>query len=111
MGEITLSREVEMTLTRESMVLMAICLIDLASTLLLLHTHSASEGNPVMGYYLNYGIGIFVLMKLALVALPIFIAEWSRQYRPKFVRLMLRAAIATYVGVYAVLFLLVNMGF
>lgn len=99
-----------MTLTRESMVLMAICAFDLASTLLLLNTHRALEGNPLMSFYLRYGVGTFVLMKLTLILLPIFIAEWSKQYRPRFVRLMLRAAIATYLGTYLVLFLTINVG-
>ena len=44
-----------------------------------------------------------------LMLLPIFIAEWSKQYRPQFVRTMLRATIATYLGVYLVLFLTVNV--
>lgn len=99
-----------MTLTRESMVLMAICAFDLTSTLLLLNTNMASEGNPLMSFYLRYGIGTFVLMKLTLIFLPIFIAEWSRQYRPRFVRFMLRMAIASYLGIYLVLFLTVNVG-
>jgi len=99
-----------MTITRESMVLMGICVLDLTSTLLLLNAKQASEGNPLMSFYLRYGIGTFVLMKLTLVLLPIFIAEWSRQYRPRFVRNMLRTAIATYLGVYLLLFLTINVG-
>ena len=99
-----------MTLTKESMVLMAICAFDLTSTLLLLNTNRASEGNPLMSFYLSYGIGTFVLMKLTLIFLPIFIAEWSRQYRPRFVRFMLRTAIAGYLGIYLVLFMTVNVG-
>ena len=99
-----------MKLTRESMVLIAICVVDLASTLILLRSNSASEGNPLMSFYLRYGVGTFVLMKLTLIFLPIFIAEWSKQYRPRFVRFMLRAAIATYAGMYLALFLTINVG-
>lgn len=99
-----------MTITRESVVLIAICAFDLVSTLLLLNTQKASEGNPLMSFYLKYGVGTFVLMKLTLVLLPIFIAEWSRQYRPRFVRFMLRAAIVSYVGIYLALFLTINVG-
>ncbi len=99
-----------MTLTRESMVLIAICAFDLVSTLLLLNAKQASEGNPLMSFYLRYGIGTFALMKLTLVLLPIFVAEWSRQYRPRFVRFMLRAAIVTYLGIYLMLFLTINVG-
>jgi hypothetical protein len=99
-----------MTLTRESKVLIAICMLDLASTLLLLRHHGALEGNPLMSFYLRYGVGTFVMMKLTLIILPVFIAEWSRQYRPQFVRFMLRMAIATYVGVYMAVFLAANVG-
>lgn len=99
-----------MTLTKESMVLMAICVLDLASTLILLNARQATEGNPLMSFYLKYGVGTFVLMKLTLVLLPIFIAEWSRQYRPRFVRFMLRAAIVGYLGTYLLLFMTINVG-
>ncbi|MDH7601329.1 MAG: DUF5658 family protein [Armatimonadota bacterium] len=99
-----------MTLTRESMVLIVICAADLLSTLFLLQSQGAREGNPLMAFYLRYGIGTFVMMKLTLMVLPVFIAEWSKQYRPRFVRLMLRTAIITYVGTYLLLFLTVNLG-
>ena len=99
-----------MTLTKESIVLIGIAVLDLAATLLLLGAGVAFEGNPLMAYYLRYGVGTFVMVKLSLIFFPIVIAEWSKQYKPKFVRFMLRATIATYVGVYIVLFLTVNVG-
>lgn len=99
-----------MTITKESLFLIGICTADLASTLLLLHGGTAMEGNPLMSYYLRYGIGAFVMVKLSLVFLPIFIAEWSKQYKPKFVRMMLRATIATYLGAYVLVFLTLNTG-
>ncbi len=98
-----------MTLTKESLLLIGICTADLASTLLLLSGGGAVEGNPLMAFYLKYGVGTFVMVKLSLVFLPIFIAEWGKQYKPKFVRFMLRATIATYVGMYIVIFLAVNV--
>ena len=98
-----------MTLAKESLLLIGICTADLASTLLLLNSGGAIEGNPLMSYYLKYGIGTFVMVKLSLVFLPIFIAEWGKQYKPKFVRAMLRATIATYVGMYLLVFLTVNI--
>lgn len=99
-----------MTLTKESIFLIGICTADLASTLLLLSSGGAIEGNPLMAFYLKYGIGTFVMVKLSLVFLPIFIAEWGKQYKPKFVRFMLRATIATYLGMYLIVFLTVNVG-
>lgn len=98
-----------MKLTKESMLLIIIGITDLIATLMLLQHGKANEGNPLMAFYLNYGIGTFIMMKLTLVVLPIFIAEWSRQYRPAFVRLMMRAAIGAYVGTYLLLFLTINI--
>lgn len=98
-----------MTVTKESLLLIGICTADLASTLLLIGSGGAIEGNPLMAFYLKYGIGTFVMVKLSLVFLPIFIAEWGKQYKPKFVRFMLRATIATYVGMYLLVFLAVNV--
>ena len=99
----------DMTLTRESLLLIAICTADLASTVLLLNSGGAVEGNPLMSFYLRYGIGTFVMVKLSLVFLPVFIAEWGKQYKPRFVRTMLRATIAAYVGMYVLVFLTVNL--
>ncbi|MCL5104205.1 MAG: DUF5658 family protein [Armatimonadetes bacterium] len=100
-----------MTLTKESLVLTALCAIDLISTLLLLRGKHAYEGNSLMAFYLKFGVGTFIMMKVALVFLPIFIFEWCKQYRPRFVRIMLRATIVAYVGVYLVLFVIINLGF
>ncbi len=98
-----------MALTKESKVLIVICLLDLISTLLLLSRGLAFEGNPLMSFYLRFGVWVFVVIKLGLVVLPIFIAEWSLRYRPQFVRLMLRTAIAAYLGLYLVVFMSVNV--
>ena len=98
-----------MTLAKESLLLIGICVADLASTLLLMNNSGAIEGNPLMAYYLRYGIGTFVMVKLSLVFLPIFIAEWGKQYNPRFVRKMLRATIGVYLGMYLIVFLVVNV--
>ena len=90
------------------MLLIGICITDLASTLLLVQTGVAREGNPLMSYYLRHGIGVFVMIKLSLVFFPIFVAEWCKQYKPKFVRFMLRATIAAYLGSYLLVFLTMN---
>jgi hypothetical protein len=100
----------EMNLTRESRILITICMFDLASTLFFLNTGAASEGNPLMAYYLRAGIWAFILMKMVFIFVPVLIAEWSMQYRPRFVRFMLRTAIVAYIAIYAGLFLIMNVG-
>ena len=94
---------------KESLILFAVALADLMATLLLVGRNRAVEGNPVMGFYLNIGVGVFIVVKLALIILPIFVVEWSRQYRPRFARNIVRLAIVTYVGLYLVLFLGINV--
>lgn len=98
-----------MTLTRESIFLIGICTADLISTLFLVGGGTAAEGNPLMAFYLKYGLGAFVLVKLSLIFLPIFIAEWGKRYRPRFVRNMLRATIALYLAMYLLVFVGINV--
>lgn len=94
---------------RESLVLIAIGLFDLGLTLVLLGHNQAQEGNPLMAYYLQFGIGAFVAAKLSLLFGPVMVAEWSNLSKPRFTKMMMRAAIAAYVGSYLVLFMIVNV--
>ena len=98
-----------MALMWESLLLMAIGLADLAYTLVLLKGRTAIEGNPLMSFYLGYGVAAFVIAKLTLLLFPVFIAEWSKAYKPKFVKWMMRGAIAAYIGTYVILFVSVNV--
>jgi hypothetical protein len=98
-----------LTLMRESWILIGICLADLLVTLGLLADPSVREGNPLMSYYLNHGTGAFVGVKLLLVVMPLFIAEYSKQFQPAFVRSMLRLAITAYVVSYVLLFAGLNL--
>jgi hypothetical protein len=94
---------------RESLILITIGLVDLWFTLQLMAGRQATEGNPLMAYYLQFGVGAFVIMKLVLLLLPVFVAEWSKLYKPEFVRWMLRGAIAAYLGMYLVGFAIYNV--
>ena len=98
-----------MTLMRESWILMGICLADLATTLTLVGGRRFSEGNPLMSYYLDLGVWAFVLVKLLLIVMPLILAEYSRQFRPEFVKSMMRFAIVMYVAAYVTLFAGVNL--
>jgi hypothetical protein len=96
-------------LARESYIILLICLFDLVATIWLVATNRATEGNPVMSFYLDRGWVMLVTAKVLLVVFPIFIAEWGRRYRPTFVRRALRLTIALYVGVYVLAFTNVNI--
>lgn len=95
-------------LAKESYVILAICLLDLVLTGWLLDTKQATEGNPIMSFYLSNGIGMMIAAKIVLIAMPLFVAEWARRYRPRFVRRALRLAIAIYISLYIIAF--VNAG-
>ncbi|MDO8681906.1 MAG: DUF5658 family protein [Armatimonadota bacterium] len=98
-----------MTLMRESWILIAICMADLLTTLGLLADKNVFEGNPLMKFYLDLGVGMFIAVKLILVVMPLFLAEYSKQFSPVFVRSMLRLAIVVYIGAYTLLFAGVNL--
>ena len=96
-------------LAKESYIILAICLLDLILTGWLIDTKRATEGNPIMSYYLsNNGIGMMIAAKMVLIAMPLFVAEWARRYRPRFVHRALRIAIAIYISLYIIAF--VNAG-
>lgn len=90
-------------LSPESGLLAAICLLDLLTTCFWIRYREAVEGNPIMAWYLaRGGTASFVFIKFMLCALPLFVAEWARRTRPRFVQAALRFTIAAYVTSYGV---------
>lgn len=87
-------------LARESYILIGLCLADLISTLCVLSSGDAIEGNPIMSAFLALGVVPFIFAKAALVALPLIILEWARRRSPQFVSSMLRLTIVLYLGFY-----------
>jgi hypothetical protein len=93
----------------ETCILLIICLPDLMSTVWLIVTNQAIEGNPVMAFYLENGLGTAVAVKLLIAISALFIAEWARRRSPRFVHGLLRFAIAAYVGIYMTFFVGTNV--
>ena len=89
-----------MKVSRGGMILTAIGMIDLMTTILLVNYREASEGNPVMAYYLHQGIPVFVIAKLVLCLGPLYLLEYARRHRPKMVMIAIRTAIAAYLCAY-----------
>lgn len=87
----------------------ALCMADLALTVWLLARGLADEANPLMQYYLGYGLSAFVGVKLLLVAAPLLIIEWGLRRRPHTVRRLARAGVCGYIGLYGLLHLGFNM--
>lgn len=88
--------------SRLTVLLFAICLLDLFTTLWLVLTRRAAEANPLMDIFLAHSVGAFVAAKLALSILPLAVLEWARPHRPVFVRQALFVAIAAYLASYAI---------
>src|SRR5438105_4478450 len=77
-----------MKIARESLIIVCIGVVDLATTLYWVHTHGAQEANPLFRHYLAMGPVWFALMKMVLLLAPVFLLEWARRRRPRFTRVM-----------------------
>jgi hypothetical protein len=87
----------------ESLVLGALCLFDLAATVLLIRSGLAVEANPLLDFYIkNGGMIAFIGAKLLLTLGPLFALEVLRRNRPQFVRLTLRLGIVLYLLAYGI---------
>jgi hypothetical protein len=87
----------------EIRLLAVVCLLDLISTVWLLHTGRAIEANPVMQFYLiNGGTLCFIIVKALMFCGPVFILEQIRKKKPQFIRILFRSYLAAYVVLYGV---------
>lgn len=89
-------------LSKASLTLGLLCLLDLASTVWLLKTQGAVEANPLMNRFLEHGIGPFILAKLGFSVLPLILLEWARRRCPHFVRGASKIAVIAYLLCYCV---------
>lgn len=99
----------QLRVSRESMILVAICLADMFATLFFVMRGSAVEQNPLMAVCLNHSPAMFVLVKL-LSFVPFVIAiELYRKRDATFARLACRSAIVLYVVTFVALTLGTNL--
>lgn len=92
----------------ESWLLALICLLDMLWTAWLLKIGAAREANPILRFYVDLGIPMFVLVKSLLFVAPLYVLELLRRHRPKFIKNVLRVGIVCYVFTYGVGVLRVN---
>lgn len=95
--------------SRESLVLVAICLADMLSTLFFVMRGSAVEQNPIMAVCLQHSPAAFVLVKLASFVPFVVAVELYRRKDPAFARLACRSAIVLYVVAFVALTLGTNL--
>lgn len=91
-----------MRISRESVLLALICLLDMVSTAWFFKIGSVQEANPIMRFYLDAGILPFLAIKTLLFVGPIYVLELMRRNRPMFIRNLLRTAIALYLISYGI---------
>ncbi len=96
-------------LCAESWAIILVCVADLLTTIALITRGLAEEGNPIMRFYLQYGLMPFALAKLVLVLAPVVIIEWGRRHRPQTVKRLARLGVAGYLSFYAVMFFTINV--
>lgn len=95
--------------SKESLVLVAICLADMFATLFFVLRGCAVEQNPIMAVCLDHSPATFVLVKLASFVPFIIAIELYRKKDPRFARLACRSAIALYVVTFVALTIGTNM--
>lgn len=84
----------------ESLVLLAVCLGDMLSTLYWVHGGAATEANPLMAHWLERGDAHFVAVKLLSFIPLLAVAAYYRPRRPRLIAVSLRAALALYALIY-----------
>ena len=91
-----------MKIAKETWIILAIGMADLATTILFIQHNGAEEANPIFRQYWEMGLAAFVGAKIVLLVGPLSILEWARHHRPRFVAWALRSAIVAYVVMYGV---------
>jgi uncharacterized membrane protein YozB (DUF420 family) len=93
----------------ESMVLIAICLADMAATLYYVLRGAATEQNPLMAACINYSPTLFVFVKIASFMPFVIAVELYRRKNPAFARRACLCAIALYLLTFTALTLGANV--
>jgi hypothetical protein len=97
-----------MKIAKETWIILAIGLADLATTILFIQHRGAEEANPLFKRYWDMGLAVFVCAKMALLLGPLSVLEWARSRNPKFVSFALRGGIAAYLVMYGIGFYRLN---
>jgi hypothetical protein len=84
-------------ISRDSLLLAAVCTADTVITAALLATGYFTEANPLLAFYLQWGIGAMCGVKVLTFVVPIAIAEWYRHREPIFIARLLRITTFLYV--------------
>jgi hypothetical protein len=85
---------------RETFILLLVSYIDMMTTLYWVSNGTAVEANPLLQWTFDHHPVAFVIVKMLATLPAIVLAPRLAQKHPTFTIWLLRAVIATYVGVY-----------
>ncbi|MHB1456175.1 MAG: DUF5658 family protein [Armatimonadota bacterium] len=94
--------------SRETSILILICVIDTFATAVLWMTGIIREANPIMAWALNYGIELFYAIRFGMIFSLAALAEWYKRFDPIFVERAMQVGIVVYISVYIISFIHVN---
>jgi hypothetical protein len=93
---------------KESLILIILGIIDLFFTIYLIFTGLFTEGNPILSFYLQKSLILFILAKMYLTLVTVFILEIIKKQNAIFVRNVLRLGIVFYFMIYMFGFIALN---
>ncbi len=88
------------TVTRETIIVTSICMLDLLTTLYWVSHGQAREGNPVLAFFLDQGVVPFIGVKLLGFVPSLIAAEWYYPRNPRLITRALRWTIVGYLFLY-----------
>ncbi len=94
------SHPLHRTISQEALLISAICMLDLATTLYWIGQGYAKEGNPIMAWVLSRGHVPFIGVKILTFLPAVVAAEWYRPRNPRLITKLLRWVIALYLFLY-----------
>ena len=92
-----------MTVSIESLALVAICMADMIATVIFVALGWAFESNPLMAACIRHSVYTFIAVKTASFIPLIVACEYYRRHNPAYVRTALRTAIVLYLIAYVAL--------
>ena len=102
-------RLLRLTVSKEGLSLIAICIADAVLTVALVSLGFAREANPLMARCLSHGLITFYSIKLGVSLCAVAAAELYAKLNPVFVRKALQTGTVAYLSLYLGMVLIVNV--
>ena len=105
-------RAIRVSILPVNIAILAIGIVDLATTLFYVQAGLAGEANPIMAALLDVGVLPFAAVKLFTLCAYVALTEWySRARSATFARTVGNITVLAYLGIYAASFTFVNSHF